>query len=285
MIHLILVDDQNFTRQALKAILQTEANFTILGEANNGVQALELMDRSEVDIDIAIVDLDMPEMNGFELTKQICHRFPKTKVIILSGYEDRASINKAVSCGARGYLLKNSSTQEIVDTIEYVKRGYFQLGAGLFEQLISNLINNETETSNLLLQLKLDAERSVSELKQEIILQKKEIYHELLEELNIQLDSLKSEFRQGLYIFQNQVSEQVNDGLDIIHKNQRDSQSNIESWEQRFFQLVHKINVLESSYKFQLKKLEKENSLMRYGLIFLLVAFFVEKAIVLFFTI
>ena len=285
MIHLILVDDQNFTRQALKAILQTEANLTILGEANNGVQALELMHRAEVDIDIAIVDLDMPKMNGFELTKQICHRFPQTKVIILSGYEDRESINKAVSCGARGYLLKNSSTQEIVDTIEYVKRGYFQLGPGLFEQLISNLINNETETSSLLLQLKLDAERSFSELKQEIILQKKAIYHELLEELNMQLDSLKSEFRQGLYIFQNQVSEQVNDGLDILHKNQRNSQFNIDSWEQRFFQLIHKINILESSYKFKLKKLEKETSLMRYGLIFLLVAFLVEKAIVLFFTI
>ena len=281
MIHILLVDDQNFTRQALNVILEPESDFKVLGEAENGVKALELMNQMADNVDIAIVDLDMPKMDGFELTEKIRHRFPETKVIILSSHEDKQSINKAVNCGARGYLLKNSSAKEIVDTIHYVQRGYFQLGPGLFEKLISNLIDDEVETSDRIAQLEVSVNQYFVQLKQENKLQQEENRHQLFEELNVQLERLKLEFRQGLYVFQNQVSEQVNDGLDILTNSPQNYDFNPEFWEQRYYKFNQKINSVENTNKFYLKKLEKEIVILRYGLVFLLVVFFMEKVVLL----
>lgn len=283
MINILLVDDQNFTRKALNVILEPESDFKVLGEAENGVTALDLMNQLAVDIDIAIVDLDMPKMDGFELTRQIHLRFPQTKVIILSSHEDKNSINKAVNSGAKGYLLKNSSAKEIVDTINYVQRGYFQLGPGLFEKLISNLIGDEAETLDRVSQLETNVDRYFVQLKQEITLQQEANNHQLFEELKLQLEYLKLEFKQGLYIFQNQVTEQVNDGLDIINNSQQNENFVPDFWEHRHFKLTQKINSVENSHRFYIKKIEKEFFILRCGLLFLLVVFFIEKVVLLLF--
>lgn len=79
MINILIVDDQFLTRQALRALLKKEPNLTLADEANNGIEALELMERQA--IDIAIVDLNMPKMNGFEFTQKVCQKFPQTKII------------------------------------------------------------------------------------------------------------------------------------------------------------------------------------------------------------
>ena len=126
MIKILIVDDQNFTRQALKTILEAEEDFEVVGKAKSGLEALEQMEQKETDV--IVVDLEMPEMNGLTVTQIISQRFPSTKVIILSSHDDEDNINKAVEAGARGYLLKSTSTQEIADTIRAVQRGYFQLG-------------------------------------------------------------------------------------------------------------------------------------------------------------
>ncbi|MEL7409432.1 MAG: response regulator transcription factor [Cyanobacteria bacterium J06558_2] len=268
MIRILIVDDQNFTRKALGAVFNQEPNFFIVGEAENGVKALEIMDKEA--IEIAVVDLDMPEMNGFELTKKIRQNFPQTKVIILSGRDDRDSINKAVNLGARGYLLKNTSTVEVIDTINYVQRGYFQLGPGLFEKLISQSINYELETAEHLSELETKSEEEYKQLKQEMLNQHELVRQDIFAELELKIDDLKSELKQGLNKFQGQVSQRLQSGFDNLENNPKNSQFVSDFWQQRYRELSKSINLLDNKYQLSLSRISKETLVLRYCLIFLL---------------
>lgn len=281
MISILIVDDQKFTRKALRAILKPESNFVIAGEAEDGIRAMELIDNHA--IDIALVDLDMPKMDGFELTQKICQNFPNTKVIILSGHDDRYSINKAVNFGARGYLLKDTSVTEVVDTINYVQRGYFQLGPGLFEKLISESIDYEVATSEHLSQIESKSERNVSELKQEILIHKEQVHQELIDELNLEINNLKLEFRDKLNIFQTQISNQVQNNFQDFASKNSSSQANSEFEYQRYYTIVANIKSIEKVHKLSFKKLKQEVIWLRYGLIFLLITFLIEKTVIIFF--
>ena len=275
MIRVLIVDDQNFTRKALRAVLKNEQNLIIVGEAENGIKALELMEQFE--IDLAVVDLDMPEMNGFELTQKISQNFPQTKVIILSSHDDRDSINQAVNFGARGYLLKDTSISEVVDTINYVQRGYFQLGPGLFEKLIAESINYELKTSDYLSELGTKSESNFSSLKQEIINQNKQVSQEVFQELEIKTEQLKFELKQGLNKFQSQVYKQLQSGFDNFANNQKTSQFNPDFLHQQYLEITQNINSIEKKHQLSLNRLAKEIVVWRYSLIFLLIVFCIEK--------
>ncbi len=283
MTRIILVDDQNFTRKALRAILQNELDLIIVGEAENGIKALELMNQTE--IDLAIVDLDMPEMNGFELTKKIRHDFPQTKVIILSSHDDRESINKAVSFGARGYLLKDTSGKEIIDTIHYVQRGYFQLGPGLFEKLISESINYELETLEHITELESKSESDLLLLKQEILKQKKIISQEVFEEIELKINQLKFEIKQGLNKFQAQVYNKIQSGFTNLSNNydeQKSSQVTSELWHQHYLEITKDIDFMKKNHQLSTDKINKEITIWRYCMVFLLIIFLIEKTAILF---
>ena len=281
MIRILIVDDQNFTRQALRAILQTEANLIIAGEAENGIKALELMEQSA--IDLAIVDLDMPGMDGFELTKTIRKNFSKTQVIILSSHDDRFSINKAVNFGAKGYLLKDTSIREVLDTIDRVQRGYFQLGPGLFEKFISESISHDVKTSENLSKLETKSNQDFAQLQEEILVHKKQVHQELMDELNLEISNLKIEFRQGLNIFQTQVANKLERGFRDFANANPSFESNPEFSHQRYYKIIENIQSIENFYKLSLDKLKKEVTILRYGLIFLLIVFLIEKTAIVFF--
>lgn len=283
MIRIIIVDDQNFTRKALRAVLKNESNLMIVGEAENGLKALELMNQEE--IDLAIVDLEMPEMDGFELTQKIRQNFPQTKVIILSSRDDRESINKAVNFGARGYLLKDTSVREVIDTIHYVQRGYFQLGPGLFEKLITESINYELETSDHLTELESKTESDSILLKQEIFQQNKIIRQEVFAELELKIDRLKLELQQGLNKFQSQVYNKIQTGFTNLAKNQENqdnSQFTAEFWHQQYLEITKDIDVIKKTHQRSFNKLAKEVTVWRYCMVFLLIIFIIEKAAIFF---
>lgn len=273
MIRILIVEDQKFPRQAINAILETENNLLIVGEVENGVEALELIGRSAVDI--AIVDLNLPGMNGFEVTT-IITQSSATKVIILSGNEDTHSISKAISCGARGYLLKNEFTKEqIVDTIERVHQGYFQLAPGIFEKLINNAIDYQSETLEKLslAQNKLQQTASNS-LPQENLLSDEQIRQQLFSELRSEIDSLKLELGQGLNQFQLQVFQQIDNDLKNISRNSQQSQFVRDSYRKQYNKLTqninfleNNINVIESKYNLIINKLKQELAILRYCII------------------
>lgn len=277
MIKILVVDDQNFTRQALQAILETESDFQVVGKATSGAEAIEYLEQTEVDI--AIADLEMPEMDGLVLTKILVKRFPETKVIILSSHDDEDNINSAVESGARGYLLKNTSAQEIGDTIRAVQRGYFQLGPGLFEKLLSHLIQEKEQAAENLSHLKQNYTQSMIELERKIIdnndAERKEIY----QELELQILNLKQDFRKGLENFQYQVSQQLQNGIDAANTQLSNSTFDMQKIEaqidNRNLEQQRYINTLFAGNKQAIKKIENQITTIRYFVIFLSAIFFI----------
>lgn len=274
MIRILIVEDQNFPRKAIHAVLESETNLQIVGEAENGVKALELIER--LAIDIAIVDLNLPEMDGFELTQKIVQT-SSTKVIILSSNEDRDSISKAINCGARGYLVKNNFTKEqIVDTIDRVDRGYFQLAPGIFEKLIDDMINSETieklsQIPERYHQISLDSSEKRT-------IPSEDIRQQLSRELELEIDNLKLELSQGLNKFQYQVSQQIERDLKDVFRDSTQFQSIQQAYSKQHKKLAqnlnfieNNINVIESRNNFLVNKLKRELAILRYCIIFIFI--------------
>jgi HlyD family secretion protein len=139
-IRILVVDDQNLIRQKLRLSIESQPDLQVVGVAEDGQTAIEQIEALRPDI--ALVDIEMPGMNGLTTTEIIARRFSDTKVLVLSGYDEEDYIKNALKVGAKGYLLKNTPTDEIVHAIRYVDKGYLQLGPGLFEKL-------ETQTSEI----------------------------------------------------------------------------------------------------------------------------------------
>ena len=118
MINILLVDDQTLLCEVLKTWLDVEKDIQVLGVANDGHKAIEEVERLQPDI--VLMDIDMPEMDGLKATKIISQRFPEVKVIVLSGHDDDAYLGKSLRAGAKGYLLKNTAADELVEKIRSV---------------------------------------------------------------------------------------------------------------------------------------------------------------------
>lgn len=284
MIRILIVDDQNFTRQALQAILEAEVDFQVVGKATNGNEALKYLEQKPVDI--TLIDLEMPEMSGLTVTKILGQRFPDTRVIILSSHDDQDSINAAVEAGARGYLLKSTSAQEIVDTIRAIQRGYFQLGPGLFEKLLSHLIHEKEEAAKNLTQLENKYAQSMIKLEEKIISRNEAERQALYQEIDLQINNLKQDFRNGLETFQYQVSNQLQNGLEEANLRFHSSIPNVQKIEMqidnRNIEQQRYINTLFTGSKQAIKKLEHQINSMRYFVIFLSIIFVTVSLLLLY---
>ena len=120
-VRILLADDHAMMRQGLRHILESHADFDIVAEASSGIEAVEAARRHKPDV--AIVDVAMKELNGIEATSQILKHSPQTAVLILSMYSDERYVLRAVKAGARGYVLKNSAGDELIQAITTVQKG------------------------------------------------------------------------------------------------------------------------------------------------------------------
>lgn len=287
MIKILIVDDQKFTIQALQAILETEPDFEITGKVTSGSQAIEHLEQTKVDI--TIVDLEMPEMSGLTLTKIFSQRFPDTKVIILSSHDDESNINSAVESGAKGYLLKNTSSPEIIDTIRAVQRGYFQLGPGLFEKLLSHFLKQKEQAVNNSIALESKYVRLMADLEEKIISLNETERLETHQELEREIENLKQEFRRGLKNFQYQVSNQLQNGIEAANNKLRNSIPDIQKIEaqvdHRSLEQQRYLNTLLATNKQAIKKLENKINSVQYFVIFLSIICLLVSTILLMFLI
>lgn len=134
MIRILLVDDQSLIRQGLRALLELEPDLKIVGEAENGQSAIAHIEALKPDI--VLLDIRMPVMDGVAVMREINQRFSDAKVLVLTTFDDQEYVAQALSFGARGYLLKDTPSEELAAAIRAVYKGYTQLGPGLFEKVI-----------------------------------------------------------------------------------------------------------------------------------------------------
>jgi DNA-binding NarL/FixJ family response regulator len=122
-IRVAIADDHPVARQGLREYLQTEADMTIVAEADSGLALLEALDRLEVLPDVALVDARMPSLDGVEATRAILDRFAGVRVIVLSAFDDPNLVFRAIGAGARAYLLKSKDGGQITQAIRLVADG------------------------------------------------------------------------------------------------------------------------------------------------------------------
>lgn len=139
MIRILLVDDQALLCEVLKTWLEVEQDFEVVGIARNGEEGIEKVDALRPDI--VLIDIEMPGMNGLNATTIIRQRFPEVKVIVLSAHDDDAYVGKSVRAGAKGYILKNTTAEELAAKIRAINNGS--------EELISNNGKEDLNLANL----------------------------------------------------------------------------------------------------------------------------------------
>jgi DNA-binding NarL/FixJ family response regulator len=142
MINILLVDDQNLIRQGLKALLELEPDLKIVGEAENGQLALDRV--TELQPDVVLMDIRMPVMDGVTATKEICSQFPTVNILVLTTFDDETYVSAAIEAGAKGYLLKDTPSEEIAAAIRAVALGYTHLAPGMMAKVMSGR-GNETK--------------------------------------------------------------------------------------------------------------------------------------------
>ncbi len=126
---IILADDHKIIRQGVRALLEYEPDFHIIGEARDGVEALSLLKHTHPDV--LLTDISMPGYSGIELAEEVRRRHLPTKVIILSMHGDEPYVNRAFACGASGYVLKESGVEHIVAAIREALAGGFYVSPPL----------------------------------------------------------------------------------------------------------------------------------------------------------
>ena len=135
MIRILIVDDQNIVREGIKILLEQAADIEVVGAAEDGNIALQEMEKLKPDI--VLLDINMPGIDGLAVADKIRHQFPKIKIIMLSSYEDEQYVQKATELGAKGYLLKSASSQQLEWSIKLVHQGYSAIKSDLLEKQLS----------------------------------------------------------------------------------------------------------------------------------------------------
>ncbi|MDK2412257.1 response regulator transcription factor [Aphanizomenon sp. PH219] len=135
MITVLLVDDQSLIRQGLRALLELEIDIEIVGEAENGQTAINLVEKLQPNV--ILMDIRMPIMDGVAATKEINQHFPHSKILILTTFDDDEYVKAGLQNGAMGYLLKDTPSEELAVAIRAVDKGYSQLGPGIVKKLVT----------------------------------------------------------------------------------------------------------------------------------------------------
>jgi DNA-binding NarL/FixJ family response regulator len=143
MKHVLLADDHPLVRHGLKTVIEEQQDLVVVGEASDGLQALNEMERLKPDI--LVTDLSMPGLSGLEVTRQGLRLSPNTEVVILSMHNEEKYILQAFASGARGYVLKNDTGDEVIEAIYKALEGQYYLSPALAERAIETYVQRAQE--------------------------------------------------------------------------------------------------------------------------------------------
>ena len=141
MIKVLIVDDHQVVVDGLLRMLEQNPHIEVVGQAMNGPDALELLKSSVVDV--AVIDINLPGMDGLELCKAILKQNPNTKVLTLTTFNEVSFITRIMKNGASGYLLKNTSKDELIEAIQTVYKNEQYLSKEVKDKLISSSFGKE----------------------------------------------------------------------------------------------------------------------------------------------
>jgi DNA-binding NarL/FixJ family response regulator len=136
-IRMILADDHALVRQGIRQFLEEAEDITVVGEASDGEEAVRLVE--ELKPDIAALDIQMPGGGGIEATQQIKARFPETRVLILTAYEDDPYVFALLRAGANGYILKTADVEDLLRAVRAVYKGESALSPSITETVLRQL--------------------------------------------------------------------------------------------------------------------------------------------------
>ncbi|GLI83244.1 chemotaxis protein CheY [Rossellomorea marisflavi] len=140
--NIVIIDDHQLFREGVKRILEFEPSFNVVAEGDDGADASGLV--AEHEPDVVLMDINMPEINGVEATRELMDKYPETKVIILSIHDDENYVNHALKTGALGYLLKEMDSDALVDAVKIVAEG----GSYIHPKVTHNLVAEYRRLAN-----------------------------------------------------------------------------------------------------------------------------------------
>lgn len=159
---ILLADDHTLVRKGLRLLIEENSMATVVGEAVNGIEALRLA--TELQPDLVLMDLTMPEMNGMDATRQIIRKYPGIRVLVLSMEIDRFFVVEALKAGATGYLLKDSADSELAEAIRSVAAGETWLPQKVLAVLIKDFLQCIPEDMSMVYRGLTPREREILQL-------------------------------------------------------------------------------------------------------------------------
>jgi two-component system, NarL family, response regulator NreC len=143
VIRILLADDHTVVRKGLRLLLESQPEFQVVAEAANGREAVALAEEHRPDV--AVMDIAMPLLNGSEAARQITAKLPEVAVVILSMHSDEAYVLKALKAGARGYLVKDSADDDLIQAVKAVSQGKSFFSPAISKMLVEDHIREMQE--------------------------------------------------------------------------------------------------------------------------------------------
>jgi DNA-binding NarL/FixJ family response regulator len=144
----VICDDQAIVRDGLELLLKLEKDINVIGTAQDGAQAVDLV--AEKSPDLVLMDLKMPGMNGVEATRRICALYPNTKVLVLTTFDDDEWVFDAIRAGADGYLLKDTTREKVIEAVRGTILGKSYVDPSVVGKLLDQVAHKQEKPSALI---------------------------------------------------------------------------------------------------------------------------------------
>ncbi len=160
MIDILLVDDHAMIRDAIKFYFEAEERYQVKGEASDGTEALQLLQKENYDV--VVTDISMPDMDGITMLDHIRKDYPDQKVLVLSMLDDAVYINKMIALGANGYILKNAPKEELFDALDTICKNENYYAKEIYQTIIDSIAGKKPKQ-------RLTVETSLSKREKEVL--------------------------------------------------------------------------------------------------------------------
>jgi len=161
-INILLVDDHKLIRDGIKSIINTSKHIKVVGDCSNGKEAIDFLKEKEGGVNVILMDITMPELNGIDATEIITKLYPKIKILALTMHIEESYLMKMINAGALGYVLKDSSRANLIEAIKTVYKNEKFYSSEVSMKLINHLFNEDKETESDLSHREIQILKSIS---------------------------------------------------------------------------------------------------------------------------